>query len=497
MPSVKFGRHCPQIIRRIIEVENIKDYILSDLSAEESATEIPKKVPSTEYSIVFASGPDFAVRRKTKVASKVLVFLVSQSQYYFKDEKTEEVKRFSPGEYARFMSDAPECIMLTDENGSSCNWLRSLPRGKAFGERLEEMIKRFDRDEEARLAATRNWLLTKRLSDHGGNSVKKNIKASEPVVKKVISVCMEYEPEETVKEAYTNLALYGWCLSDKIGSLFNSLLKTYTFGNTPRYGQERQTGCSADLLVDAYGLSGLEEIIREYFQVGVSSFPAYVPLFALFHAGGRIDRYGYLCIETLQTANDEKRKFNLRDFKHYLWYQSVYQGYADDINNFVQSWSDSLGMQETIYGKIKEKYPDNLASCEKKLSYKFSQIKQEIDEKKWNGMVKCMELLEYKGRKYSIICPKTAADVVDEAQQQSNCLASYVSKIINGECMVLFCRRTDEPERSLVTIEILANGALGQVKARFNRAPDPEVRDFIDRWYYNTVLSSGLWPQAA
>ena len=138
-----------------------------------------------------------------------------------------------------------------------------------------------------------------------------------------------------------------------------------------------------------------------------------------------------------------------------------------------------------------------MASCEKKLSYKFSQIKQEIDEKKWNGMVKCMELLEYKGRKYSIICPKTAADVVDEAQQQSNCLASYVSKIINGECMVLFCRRTDEPERSLVTIEILANGTLGQVKARFNRAPDPEVRDFIDRWYYNTVLSSGLWPQAA
>ena len=148
-------------------MENIKDYILPDMSAEESATELPKKVPSTEYSIVFASGPDFAVRRKTKVASKVLVFLVSQSQYYFKDEKTGEVKRFSPGEYARFMMDAPECIMLTDENGSSCNWLRSLPRGKAFGERLEEMIKRFDRDEEARLAATRNWLLTKRLSDQG------------------------------------------------------------------------------------------------------------------------------------------------------------------------------------------------------------------------------------------------------------------------------------------------------------------------------------------
>ena len=478
-------------------MENIKDYILPDLSAEESAKVIPKKIPSTEYSIVFASGPDFAVRRKTKVGSKVLVVLVSQSQYYFKDEKNEEIKRFTASEYAHFMTDAPECIMLTDENGSSCNWLRSLPRGKAFGERLEEMIKRFDRDEEARLAATRNWLLTKRFSNHAGNWVKGNIKASDPAVKKVIAVCMEYESEEKVKETYSNLALYRKCLSDKVGSLFDSLLRMHTIGNIPVNGQERPTSCSADLLVDAYGLSGLEEIVREYFQVGVSSFPKFVSLFMLFHVGGRIDRYGYLNIETLRMANYEKRKFNLRDFKHYLWYQSVYQGYADDIDNFVQSWSDCLGMQETIYGKIKEKYPDNLASCEKKLSYKFSQIKQKIDEKRWTKMVRCMELLEYKGIKYSIICPKTAADVVDEAQQQSNCLASYVSKIINGECMVLFCRRTDEPDRSLVTIEILANGALGQVKARFNRAPDPEVRDFIEKWYNNVVLTSGLWPQAA
>lgn len=76
-------------------------------------------------------------------------------------------------------------------------------------------------------------------------------------------------------------------------------------------------------------------------------------------------------------------------------------------------------------------------------------------------------------------------------------MASYVSKIINGECMVLFCRRTDAPEKSLVTVEILANGELGQVRARFNRMPAPDVRQFIETWYYNKVLTSGLWPQAA
>ena len=478
-------------------MENIRDYILPTTVEESESRGKAKRPAGTEYSIVFASGPDFAIRRKTKLASRVLVFLVSQSQYYFKDEKTGEIEQFAPSAYARFMADAPDNIKLVDEKGNRCNWLKAVSRGKTFGDGLEEMIKRFSRDEEARLAATRNWLLVSRFSSHYGNTVAGNIKASESAVKKVLSVCMEYESEEKVKETYTNLALYGSGAFDKVGSAIVSLLRIYTFSYYQQNGREQQASCSADLIIDEYGLTGLEEILREYFQVGVMAFPPFASLFSVFYSGEVNDQYGRPRIRFPQLAGHEKRKFNLRDFKHYLWYQSYHQGYAGDIDAFLHSWADCLRMQEMIYGKIKEKYPENLASYEKKLSYKFLLIKQEIDEKKWAAMVKCMELLEYKGRTYSIICPKTAADVIDEAQQQSNCLASYVSKIINGECMVLFCRRTDAPEKSLVTVEILANGELGQVRARFNRMPAPDVRQFIETWYYNKVLTSGLWPQAA
>ena len=480
-------------------MENIRDYILPTTVEDGVSAGVKTKKPAgAEYSIVFASGPDFAIRRKTKLASRVLVFLVSQSQYYFKDEKTGEIEQFTPNAYARFMAAAPDNIELVDEKGNRCNWMKSVSRGKSFGDGLAEMIKRFSRDEEARLAATRNWLFVSYFSSDYGNMVKMNIKASESAVKKVLSVCMEYESEEIVKETYTSLALYGYSSCDKVGSAIDSLLRVYTFDYHPLDGDEQPSSCGADLIIDAYGLSGLEEIIREYFQVGVTMFPTFASLFTVFHVGG-VDnhQYGLPRIIAPGMANNEKRKFNLRDFKHYLWYQSVYQGYAGDINNFMHSWADSLRMQEDIYGKIKEKYPENLASYEKKLSYKFTQIKQKIDEKKWAAMVKCMEQLEYKGRKYSIICPKTAADVLDEAQQQSNCVASYVSRIINGECMILFCRRTEAPEMSLVTVEITGDGRLGQVKARFNRAPAPEVREFVDQWYNKTVLTSGLWPQAA
>ena len=479
-------------------MENIRDYILPTTVEKSESRGKARRPAGTEYSIVFASGPDFAIRRKTKLASRVLVFLVSQSQYYFKDEKTGEIVQFSPSEYARFMADAPDGFKLIGENGESCNWLKALSRGKLFGETLERISRRFSRDENARLAATRNWLSIDHVTNYRGNTIAENIKPNESIVKKVLSVCMEYVPEETVKEAYTKLAFCGYCLGDKVGSAIDSLLRRHNYGYHSANDRDQKPGCSADLLVDAYGLSGMEETIREYFQVGVNKFPSFQALFALFNITDETRNDGHLRVSiSNMLAAQVKRKFNLRDFKHYLWYQSVYQGYADEIDNFMHSWADSLRMQEMIYGRIKEKYPENLASCEKKLSYKFSQIKQEIDEKKWAAMVKCMELLEYKGRTYSIICPKTAADVLDEAQQQSNCVASYVSKIINGECMILFCRRTDAPEVSLITVEITADGRLGQVKARFNRAPDPEVREFVDSWYNKIVLTSGLWPQAA
>lgn len=396
------------------------------------------------------------------------------------------------------MTDAPENIRLISENGQSCNWLESVSRGKTFGEKLEEMIKRFNRDEDVRLAATRGWLRVKHFANQYGITVAGNIKANDSAVRKVLSVCMEFAPEDEVKERYTSLAIFGSRYpEDKLGSAIGNILGTYSFGYYRNGNQDVPTTCGADILIDAYGLSGLEEIVREYFQVGVTAFPSFTSLFNVLYISDLHLRNGAALRMAPQMANLAKRTFNLRDFKHYLWYQSVFQGYANEIDNFMHSWADSLRMQEQVYGKLKEKYPDNLASFEKKLSYKYAQIKQKIDEEKWDQMVKMMELLEYKGRTYSIICPKTAADVLDEAQQQSNCVASYVSRIINGECMILFCRRTDSPETSLVTVEITADGRLGQVKARFNRAPSSDVQLFIDKWYNKTVLTSGIWPQAA
>lgn len=480
-------------------MDNIRDFILpAEVIDPEDAekTRVARKPSNVEYSIVFASGPDFAVRRKTKMSSKVLVCLVSQSQYYLKDEKDETIEQFSPDAYAKFMASAPDRIALKEDAGSTCNWLHDIERGKSFGEVLQNVFRLFDCDESTRLAATHDLLQLDGMHYFNGRTIGGDIPVNESVIKKVISICQEFFPAEEVKTCFTRLVLRGDPSSGKLGSAISSLLHKYTWGYGRGIEPLNRQNCGAELLMDAYGISGLEEFLREYFRVGVQAFPSFTSLYGLFNTC-ECHGQGHLRGTTPILEREEKRVFNLRDFKHYVWYQSVYQGYATDINNFMISWADSLRMQEIIYGKIKEKYPENLASCEKKLSYKFIQIKQKVDEDKWNATVEFMKPLEYKGKIYSIICPKTATDVVDEAQQQSNCVASYVERIIRGECLVFFCRRTDAPETSLVTIELCANGALGQVKARFNRTPSEEIRDFVDKWYNKVVLASDVWERAA
>ena len=62
-------------------MENIKDFILK-ADAEEINAAIPVPPPKPKqkvsYETIFASGPDFAVRRRTPKTSMVMVVIVSQ-----------------------------------------------------------------------------------------------------------------------------------------------------------------------------------------------------------------------------------------------------------------------------------------------------------------------------------------------------------------------------------------------------------------------------------
>ena len=52
-------------------------------------------------------------------------------------------------------------------------------------------------------------------------------------------------------------------------------------------------------------------------------------------------------------------------------------------------------------------------------------------------------------------------------KSQNNCVASYIDKVIDGNCHILFLRKKNKPKESLVTIEV-RHDQIVQARRRFN-----------------------------
>ena len=75
-------------------------------------------------------------------------------------------------------------------------------------------------------------------------------------------------------------------------------------------------------------------------------------------------------------------------------------------------------------------------------------------------------------------------DLLDEANQQHNCVASYGRRIANGSSYIYVMREVANPEKSLITIELSPNGkTIRQKFLAYNRPiHNKSQSDFIERW---------------
>ena len=176
------------------------------------------------------------------------------------------------------------------------------------------------------------------------------------------------------------------------------------------------------------------------------------------------------------------RKFKSDSFFEYLFEEATRQGFADDLQRFLFIWNDVLNKQEELDEKVREKYPKQLVSLHCKLAYDSRKYQSRIKEKKWNAAVCKMKVYEYKNEKYQIICPRNGGELVEEGRNQHNCVKGYEERILEGKEMIFFMRKNEQPEHSLVTIELFDNGNVGQVFRSCNNEPSEEEMRFIREW---------------
>ena len=390
-------------------------------------------VSTLQFKIALANYPDFCIERTTAKTRQLIVIMPSCKGYYVKSFKGEDeyIEELTPELYSKFTSGMPELELPTGF------WIKKVKSGKAFCELLLKAIKN-----ETYVEMVKYHLAPKFEDLH-------------------LDGWGNLDNHDDIKAYKTHPALYREFVNHNKAK---KLLVT-----SPE---------SIKDMIDDFGLNNVRDFLEQFELSLVDIDTGYY--------GGFKRGYG----RDVKFYPDMEMEY--KAFRDYVLYQSVFMGYGKTINTFFTEWRDSIRMQRDIYKKIKEKYHDNLPLWHHQLSYKATCMKEQIDTRKMEEMVKLATLYQGTSGKYVFIAPTCKQDFLDEAQMQQNCLASYVSKFVDGDCIIMFMRDKKEPTQSLVTIEIRKDdeGNYTKINQKYqsrNRNCTAEQSDAIDKWLKRAI----------
>ena len=184
----------------------------------------------------------------------------------------------------------------------------------------------------------------------------------------------------------------------------------------------------------------------------------------------------------VHTLNLDDFEFDTNTFLDYITSGLYSQGIDCFDWSIISYYRDYLTMTKEMYGKIKNKYPKHLKTDHDKLVLKYNLWKKYKRDFAVFNITEEQRALEYKGKTFSIVIPETSVDIIDEAVNQSNCVASYIDNILKGNTFVCFMRENSDLTNSYITIEVKNRKDIVQVKGFANRNPIKEEMDFVKAW---------------
>lgn len=171
--------------------------------------------------------------------------------------------------------------------------------------------------------------------------------------------------------------------------------------------------------------------------------------------------------------------YTVKALMNYIDYLKTYEA-IEDVEFTLRELYDYASMMKKISNKF-DKYPRHFLTTHKIACRNYNRLKQEFKENEFKSRID--KNMEHTFGKYTFIYPDCTQDIKDEAVSQNNCVASYIQRVIDGECHILFLRYKDNLNKSLVTIEVRDNKIV-QAKQKFNDPVTSEQQEIIDKWNY-------------
>lgn len=180
----------------------------------------------------------------------------------------------------------------------------------------------------------------------------------------------------------------------------------------------------------------------------------------------RTDNSGLLNTILSNYANEEvfKDNYSFGKFANYVINETINQGY-NRIRDFISELRDYLKMckqdniKPTLYSSYLKQTHDITS---RNHNVKVEQENEEIFQNRYK------DFKPYRGKKYIVVAPKNSNDLKKEGDTLNHCVASYIKRVIDGECLIYFLRI--DKDESLITFEVRHNDIV-QVRGLHNRKP--------------------------
>lgn len=121
-----------------------------------------------------------------------------------------------------------------------------------------------------------------------------------------------------------------------------------------------------------------------------------------------------------------------------------------------------------------EKYPKYLKVRHDIVQKNYNYWSDKVDDKVFSKCV--VKGYEWAKGGYYMVVPRKSGDVRNEGTTLHHCVASYISRIMDGTTQIVFMRQ--DPNESLVTVEIRA-GAIVQARGYNNRSVTDEEGEWL------------------
>lgn len=164
--------------------------------------------------------------------------------------------------------------------------------------------------------------------------------------------------------------------------------------------------------------------------------------------------------------------------------ESCYNNQCIENNSAIQIWMDYLKMIKDMNYTFTDKsivYPSSLKKEHDKAVFAYRVVQNEIKTKKFKEACEAAKRLEYHYGDYLVKLPTEANEVVKEGTDLHHCVASYVTRIQDGETLICFIRKKKDPDASYFTTEV-RNDSILQVRGLQNCPPPEDVVEFVEKW---------------